>query len=338
MIKIGDVIQHLERIAPPALQESYDNARLICGNRNDVIKGVIVCLDAIEEVVDEAIAADANLIVSHHPIVFSGLKSITGRNYIERTIIKAIKHDIAIYAIHTNLDNVRSMGVNEKLAQVLGLQNLSILSPKGDIVAYEIRCSDLLKPDVLTEINRQFDDQIERFDLSISANDVGIQVDGPDAVIGRTVHSVCDHFRLNYQRYTVTSSNNHHIGAGILGELALPMTETDFLSHIKDVLKLDVIRHTALLGQSVGKVAICGGSGSFLLGAAMRHEVDFFITADYKYHQFFDADGRLVIADVGHFESEQYTIELLADAIRGKFSTFAARCTGVRTNPVHYFT
>lgn len=338
MIKIADVIDHLERIAPPALQESYDNARLICGNRNDVIKGVIVSLDAIEEVVDEAIAADANLIVSHHPIVFSGMKSITGRNYIERTIIKAIKHDIAIYAIHTNLDNVRSWGVNEKLAQILGLQNLSILSPKGDIVAYDIRCTALLKSDVLTEINRQLGDQVARFDLSIKANDAGIQVDGPDAVIGSTVRAVCRHYGLTYHRYTMTSSNSHHIGAGLVGELALPMTETDFLSHIKEVLKLDVIRHTTLLGQSVNRVAVCGGSGSFLLGAAMREEVDFFITADYKYHQFFDADGRLVIADVGHFESEQYTIDLLVDAIRGKFSTFAARCTGVRTNPVHYFT
>jgi dinuclear metal center YbgI/SA1388 family protein len=335
MATVADVIAHLEQIAPPSLQESYDNSRLICGNPKAQVTGVIVSLDAIESIVDEAISSGSNLVVSHHPIVFSGLKSLTGVNYIQRTIIKAIKHDIALYAIHTNLDNVLRQGVNERLALRLELTKLEILAPKQQVVRHIIEVSDLLKPNVVRALHEQLAEVEERFDVDFDEHD-GLTITGP-GFISRTVARVCHQFRTNYCSQDIMSSRAGSIGAGMLGHTALPMTEDDFMSLVKTKLNLTVIRHTAFLGKSIQKVALCGGSGSFLLSAAIASGADAFVTADYKYHQFFDAEDQLVIADVGHFESEQFTIDLLVEAINGKFSNFAARCAKARTNPVHYF-
>lgn len=260
-MQIKDVIAVLESIAPPHLQESYDNAGLIVGNPETELKGVLFCLDSTEAVVEEAIRKNCNLVVAHHPIVFKGLKRLNGAGYVERTVIKAIRHDIALYAIHTNLDNVHSRGVNAKIAEKLGLTDTRILSPKP----------------------------------------------------GQT-----------------------EIGAGLLGNLPAPMGESEFLQHVKQQLRAACVRHTALRGRPVERVAVCGGSGSFLLREALAAGADAFVTADFKYHEFFDAEGRLVIADVGHFESEQFTIELLFDIIYEKFPTFALHCTEANTNPVYY--
>lgn len=260
-MRIKDIIQVLESVAPPQLQESYDNAGLIVGNPDMPLKGVLFCLDSTEAVVEEAIQKGCNLIVAHHPIVFKGLKRFNGVGYVERTVIQAIRNDIALYAIHTNLDNVHSQGVNAKIAQKLGLSDTRILSPKPG------------------------------------------QVD---------------------------------IGAGLLGYLPAPMEELDFLKMVKQALQANCIRYTALRGRPVRHVAVCGGSGSFLLRDAIAAGADAFVTADFKYHEFFDAEGRLVIADVGHFESEQFTIELLFEIIYEKYPTFALHCTETRTNPVHY--
>lgn len=260
-MKVSDIISRLEQIAPPHLQESYDNAGLITGHPDQEVTGVLFSLDAIETVVDEAIQKGCNLIVSHHPIVFRGLKRFNGANYVERTVIKAIRHEIALYAIHTNLDNVLHRGVNERIAQRLGLQNIQILAPKAGM---------------------------------------------PD------------------------------IGAGITGSLPQPMNELDFLHQIKTAMHTRCIRHTALTGKMVQKIAVCGGSGSFLLSDAVKAGADVFITADFKYHEFFDADHHIVIADIGHYESEQFTIPLLFEIISEKFPNFALHLTGVNTNPVHY--
>lgn len=252
----------LESIAPLHLQESYDNAGLIVGDLDQIITGVTVCLDSTEAVIDEAIERGDNVVVAHHPIVFSGLKSLTGANYIERTVIKAIKHGIAIYAIHTNLDNVLENGVNERIAQVLGLEQLEILAPK----------------DVSTPT----------------------------------------------------------IGAGIIGHTTSGEAPIDFLKKVQQVLKVGSLKYTEICRSEIRKVAICGGSGSFLLEHAKRASCDIFITSDFKYHQFFDANKEIIIADVGHFESEQYTIDLIKELINNKFSNFAARCTNVLTNPINY--
>lgn len=265
-MKIHDLTSFLETIAPLHLQESYDNAGLIVGDPQDAIRGVLFCLDSTEAVIDEAIYKGCNVVVAHHPIVFRGLKKLNGKNYVERAVIKAIKNDVAIYAIHTNLDNVLRDGVNSKIAERLGLQNGQILAVKKDNPA------------------------------------------GPDA----------------------------EIGAGLVGELPEPMGELEFLAFLKEKMGAGVVRHTALLGRKVSRVAVCGGSGSFLLGAAISQKADVFVTADYKYHEFFDADGAVLIADIGHYESEQFTINLLHGLCERNFSTFALLLTETRTNPVFY--
>jgi dinuclear metal center YbgI/SA1388 family protein len=259
---INNIIAHLESIAPPSYQEPYDNAGLITGSGDWECTGAVVCLDAIEAVIDEAISANYNLVVAHHPIVFSGLKRINGYNYVERAVIKAIKNDIAIYATHTNLDSVLQ-GVNGRIANMLQLQDRRILLPKSADTA------------------------------------------GP--------------------------------GSGLTGELASPISETAFLQLLKEKFNLPVVRHTPLLSKPVKKVALCGGAGSFLISRALAAGADVFVSSDIKYHEFFDADSRMVIADIGHYESEQFTIDLLYDILREKFPTFAVLKTGVKTNPVHYF-
>jgi dinuclear metal center YbgI/SA1388 family protein len=260
---INDIILHLESIAPPSYQEPYDNAGLITGSAEWECKGVLTCLDATEEVVQGAIQKNCNLIIAHHPIIFSGLKKINGKNYVEKAVIKAIKHDIAIYAIHTNLDNVLR-GVNDRMADRLQLVNRKILAPKE-------------------------------------------------------------------------TNNIQDIGSGLIGELTEPIAEKDLLALVKQQFGVTVIRHTPLLNKPVKKVALCGGAGSFLISNALAAGADIFITADMKYHEFFDANGRMVIADVGHYESEQFTIDLLYDILREKFPTFAVLKTGVSTNPVRYY-
>ena len=271
-MKIKDILAVLEAVAPPHLQESYDNAGLIVGHPEEEVTGVLFCLDSTEAVVEEALALGCNLVVAHHPIVFRGLKRFNGSSYVERTVMQAIRHDVALYAIHTNLDNVYYQGVNAKIAKKLGLGNTCILLPKQSSV-----------------------------DSGLTTDDCRLQT-----------------------------------GAGMIGLLPQPMAETDFLHHVKSALQASCVRHTALRHKPVEKVAVCGGSGSFLLSEALRAGADAFVTADFKYHEFFDAEDRLVIADIGHYESEQFTIELLFDIVREKFPTFALHCTKVNTNPVFY--
>jgi dinuclear metal center YbgI/SA1388 family protein len=265
-MQLKELIDFLEEIAPPRFQESYDNAGLIVGHPSYEVSGVLVALDSTEEIVDEALANGCNVIIAHHPIIFSGLKKINGYNYIEKTIIKAIKNDIAIYAIHTNLDNVLKNGVNAKIAEKIGLERVELLAPKEEL-----------------------------------------------------------------------SAGNYQIGSGAIGLLAQPMSGTDFLPYLKEKMELSVVRHTELLSSSIQKVAVCGGSGRFLLDMAIAKGADVFISSDFKYHEFFDANQEILIADIGHYESEKYTIDLLQQLINENFSTFAARKTEKITNPIKYF-
>lgn len=259
-MQILDVTRYLEEIAPLRYQEPYDNAGLLIGEAHWTVKGVITCLDSTEEVVDEAIALDCNLIIAHHPIIFSGLKRLTSQTYLERTVIKAIKNDIAIYAIHTNLDNVLHNGVNQKIAQKLELTDVKILSQKEE----------------------------------------------------------------------------PSIGSGVIGVLPTPLSHEAFVSFLKEKMELTCLKHTAFVGSEVRKVALCGGSGRFLLDVAMSTGADVFISSDFKYHEFFDANNKITVFDIGHYESEKFTIDLLQELITGKFSKFAACCTKVNTNPIKY--
>jgi len=262
-MKLRELTTFLELIAPLHLQESYDNAGLITGNQDQEISGVLCSLDATEEIIDEAIERGCNVVVAHHPIVFSGLKRFTGSTYVQRTIIKAIKADVAIYAIHTNLDNVLSNGVNERIAKRLGLQHLSILAP--------------------------------------------------------------------------ISPEEPEIGAGLIGHLPQTQSLSDFLAHVKSSMGLSSFKYTKGVDRPLAKIALCGGAGRFLLDQAITAGADAFITSDIKYHEFFDAENHLVLLDIGHYESERYTIDLLQELISEKFSTFAAHTTGVNTNPVLYY-
>jgi len=265
-MKVQELVDYLHTIAPNHFQESYDNSGLLVGNATDEISAVLVSLDVTEAILDEAIALGANVVVSHHPIIFSGLKRLTNSNYIQRIVQKAIKNDINLFAIHTNLDNVYENGVNTYIATRLGLKNVEILTPKPDITH-----------------------------------------------LGKS------------------------IGAGIIGFLENEQDEMAFLSYLKEKMSVNCIKYTQLLERPIKKVAVCGGSGRFLLNDAILHKADIFITSDFKYHEFFDADNQIVIADIGHFESEQYTIQLLHEILTNKFNNFASHYTKVNTNPVNYF-
>ncbi len=263
-MKVYDLLNFFEKIAPLNLQESYDNAGLLVGSAAMEITGVLTCLDSTEEVLKEAKSKNCNVVLAHHPIIFGGLKRLTSSNYIQKTVEYAIKNDIAIIAMHTNLDNVMRHGVNERIGKKIGLENLQILQPKLDLDA------------------------------------------------------------------------EGSIGSGVIGKLATPMSGLAFLKHVKDSMKVNVIKYTQLGNDHIENVAVCGGSGGFLLNAAIRKGADIFITSDYKYHEFFDANGKIVIADIGHYESEQHTIDLLCELINDNFSNFAAQCTELTTNPVNY--
>lgn len=363
-MKIAEIIQHLEQMAPASLQEQYDNAGLITGQPGWECSGIICSLDATEEVINEAIRKGCNLVVAHHPVIFSGLKKINGKNYVERTIISAIKNDIAIYAIHTNLDNVID-GVNGKMASLLGLQRTKVLQPKEHTLK---KLFSFVPVDKAAQVRNAIfaagGGHIGNYsECSFNAEGMGtfkaaegtnpytgkigehhqekelkIEVIFPSFLEAKILSAMKAAHPYEEVAYDVVSLSNQHpgIGSGLVGELAEPLDEKSFLARLKQVFGLAVVRHTAFTGRTVKKVALCGGAGSFLVSRALASGADVFVTADMKYHEFFDANGQMLIADIGHYESEQFTIALLAEVLEQKFPTFAVLKTTVRTNPVHY--
>ena len=364
-MKIAEITSYLESMAHLSLQESYDNAGLITGNSAWDCTGIVISLDTTEEVVNEAVSKKANLIVAHHPIIFSGLKKINGKNYVEKAVIAAIKNDIAIYAIHTNLDNVLN-GVNGKMAQLLGLKNCTILAPKNNTLkklfifvptaqAEQVRnaifeagggnignyseCSFNAEGTGTFKAGDNTDPFVGNKGERHYEKETKIEVVFPAFLENRIVAAMKAAHPYEEVAYDVAGLSNLHqqIGSGIVGELENPMDESSFLDLVKKTFKTPIIKHTELRGKAVKKVALCGGAGSFLIGTAISADADFYITADMKYHEFFDANGRVVIADIGHYESEQFTIDLLKEVLEQKFPTFAVLKTGVITNPVRYF-
>jgi len=349
-MKIKELTNFLEIVAPPSLQEDYDNAGLIVGNPNDEIKGVLICLDSTEAIIDEAIAKKCNVVVAHHPIVFRGMKRFNGKTYIERVVMKAIKNDIAIYAIHTNLDNVYYKGVNAKIAERLGLQNTQILAPKSGLKKIFTFVPTEHSEKVRAALFEAGAGDIPNFkNLSYATVGVGtnnqaggaqvkLEFTFPDTkqhAIIKALQESHPHDNVPYDIISI-ENKNAEIGSGMIGTLKKPIHEKEFLNKVKKQMRAGCVKYTKLRRRKVHKVAVCGGSGGFLLKDAIRQGADVFITSDYKYHEFFDADGKIVIADIGHYESEQFTIELLFDIISQKFSTFAAYFTEVNTNPVNY--
>lgn len=364
-MKLAELTAYLESIAPLSYQEDYDNSGLIVGNANQEITQGLISLDCTEAVVDEAIRTGCEVIISHHPIVFKGLKKFNGKTYVERVVEKAIRHNIALYAIHTNLDSVMD-GVNARICQTLGIRNPRILSAKNGIlkklVTYVPQSHAQAVRSALFEAGAG---QIGNYsNCSFNAEGTGTFKAGMDTnpYVGEpgqlhyegetrieTIYPAHLESKLlmalflahpyeevAYDLYTLTNQHQQ-VGSGMIGELETPFDENGFLRHLKDRMQAAVVRHTALTGKPVKKVAVCGGSGGFLLKQAIAAGADVFVTADYKYHEFFDAEGKIVIADIGHFESEQFTQHLLYEIIRKKFSNFAVRLTEINTNPIKYF-
>lgn len=364
-MKIADIVNYLESLAPSSSQESYDNSGLIVGDRNTEISNALIALDCTEPIVEEAIEKNCNLIIAHHPIVFKGLKKITGANYVERTILKAIKNDIAIYAIHTNLDNYK-LGVNKKIGDLLGIESPQILAPVSNkLVKLAVFCPNdhaaAVKDALFNAGAGQIGDYAE-CSFSSDGNGTFKALDNAKPFVGNNgerhtenevkievlvsthILSKCISAMLNAHPYEEVAydcipvlNKNKDEGAGMIGNLKSPMDEDQFLQFVKETFNCGIIRHTNKLNKPIKKVAWCGGSGSFLLRTAMAKKADIFITGDFKYHEFFDAENRIMIADIGHFESEQYTIELIDELLRKKFTTFAPCLTEINTNPVKYF-
>ena len=364
-MKIKDIINVLENTASPSLQESYDNAGLITGNEQQECTGVICTLDATEAVVDEAIERGCNMVVAHHPVIFKGLKRITGKNYVERTIIKAIKNDIAVYAIHTNLDNMIT-GVNGRMADRLGLINRAVLLPRPGTLKklysfVPVEHAEALRAALFNAGGGHIGNYSQcSFNMEGLGTFKGEEGTHPFAgIAGRLHHEkeikvevifpawleqkiiqalIAAHPYEEPAYDVIRLENTHrHIGSGLAGLLPQPMEERAFLAFLKESFQLRGIRHTALKGRPIQQVALCGGAGSFLIFNALHTNADIFVSADIKYHEFFDADNRMVIADIGHFESEQYTVDLLHDILLEKFPTFAVLKTAVNTNPVFYY-
>ena len=364
MKTIKEISTILETMAPLAYAEDFDNVGLLVGNPATEVTGILVCHDALESVIEEAIAKKCNLIVCFHPIVFSGVKKITGKNYVERVVIKAIKNDIAIYAVHTALDNHQE-GVNKIFCDALGLTNTKILIPKpnfirklvtytipenaeqvrnalfdagaGNIGNYE-NCSFNSQGIGTYMGNEHSDPKIgNRFEF-VEGNEIKIEVTFEKHLESNILKALFSKHVYEEVAYEIYELQNGHqnIGLGMIGELKKPMSEKDFLLFVKDKMQAEGIRHSQFTGKPIKKVAVLGGSGSFAIKNAISAGADAFLTADLKYHNFYEAENELILADIGHFESERYTKNYIVDYLRKKILNFAIILSEENTNPVKY--
>ena len=361
---IRDITSAIEEIAPLKYAEDFDNVGLLIGNYNTEVTGALVTLDTLEKTIDEAIAKNCNLIISFHPIIFSGLKKINGNNYVERVVLKAIKNDIAIYATHTALDNV-STGVSAKMCEVLGLKNSKVLIPKKGVIK-KLTTYIPIK-DATNLRNKLFEagaGSIGNYD-NCSFNVVGkgsfrgkenanptigkkgvlhfeeetcINVIFEDYLEGKVLDTLFKNHpykEVAHELYTLTNAHQN-IGMGMIGEFSTPVSEQTFLQFVKQTFKTNCIKHSELLRKPIKKVAVLGGSGSFAIQKAIAAKADAYISADFKYHDFFKAENKILLADIGHYESEQFTKNLLVDYLSKKFSNFAIILSEKSTNPIHY--
>lgn len=362
-MRIRTIIDVLNSWAPPALQEDYDNSGLQVGDPEAEVEAALLCLDCTEEVVLEAARTGCGLVIAHHPVIFRPLRSLTGRNAVERTILAAVRHGVAIHAIHTNLDNVIT-GVNAEIAARLGLQGLSVLDPKagqlrklavfvphdhaeavrealfaagaGQVGAYD-QCSFNLRGEGTFRGGAGTDPFVGRVGERHVEPETRVEVIYPVTAEGRVVKALLAAHPYEEVAYDLVPLANGHpgVGSGAVGTLAQPLTEGAFLARVKEVFGAPVVRHTGLTGREIRRVAVCGGSGAFLIGKALAAGVDAYLTADVKYHEFFQPEGRLLLADIGHFESEQFTMDLIGRKLGEILPTFATRFTGIITNPIH---
>mgnify|MGYP001355604879 FL=1 len=361
---VREVTSILESFAPLAFQEDYDNSGLIVGDANMEVTGVLLTIDVTPQVVAEAVAGRANLIVAHHPVIFKGLKRITGKSYVEQVVVNAIKNNVAIYAAHTNIDSVQG-GVSFKMAEVLGLTSTQVLSPlTGQLVK------------LVTFVPTEYAEAVRQAMFNAGAGVIGnydscsfnIQGqgtfragDGTNPFVGEKgkihfepevrVETIVPRHILNAVVKAMVEAHPYEevaydvypldlpykkAGLGVVGDLPEPMNTIDFVKHVKQQFGAPCVRYTNPVKDFISRVAICGGSAISLLNDAIAANADVFITADVKYHQFFDAENRIVILDIGHFESEQFTIDIFYDLLSKKISNFAVLKSKVRTNPINY--
>ena len=363
-MKINEIISVLEQMAPVAYAEDFDNVGLLIGNPQSDVSGILVSHDALENVIDEAISKHCNLIVCFHPIIFSGLKKINGNNYVERAVIKAIKNDIAIYAVHTALDNHQD-GVNKIFCNALGLNNTKILIPKQDFIRklitytvpenadkiraalFEAGAGTIGNYDHCSFNSDGFSTYMGNADsnpiignkgeLTI-ADEIKIEVTFKKYQQSKILKALFDNHIYEEVAYEIYDLKNEHqsIGLGMTGELETAMDEKDFLQFVKDKMHSGSIRHSQLINNKIKKVAVLGGSGSFAIKHAIQSGADAFLTADLKYHNFYEAENQLLLVDVGHFESERFTKNYIVDFLRKKIPNFAIVLSEENTNPVKY--
>ena len=361
---VQDVINHIEDLAPLAYAEDFDNVGLLVGDQSKEVTGILVTLDTLPEVVDEAIAENCNLIISFHPIIFKGLKSINGKNYVERAVIKAIKNDIAIFAIHTALDNAFE-GVNSELCKRLELNKISVLMPQvgtikklttyvpkqdadtlrsalfeagGGAIGNYNHCSFNNSGEGTFMGNDATNPTIGKPNQLSRIEEIQLQIIFAKHLESKILNTLFQSHPYEEVAYNIVTleNKNQDIGMGMIGELKTPLSDTQFLEFVKSKLNCGVIRHSKLLGKPIKKVAVLGGSGSFGIQAAKSAAVDAYLTADLKYHDFFAADDHILLMDVGHYESEQYTKNLLVTYLTKKIPNFAVLLSKINTNPVKY--
>ncbi|WDO13008.1 Nif3-like dinuclear metal center hexameric protein [Flavobacterium sp. WW92] len=363
-MKIKEIISVLETMAPLAYAEDFDNVGLLVGNQDDEVTGVLVCHDALENVIEEAILKKCNFVVCFHPILFSGLKKITGKNYVERAVLKAIKNDIAIYAVHTALDNHQN-GVNKIFCDAIGLKNTKILVPKenfiqklitytipenhqklrnalfdagaGNIGNYE-NCSFNSQGIGSYQGNENSNPEIGERGEFVENTEIKIEVTFEKHLQGKILKALFSNHVYEEVAYEIYDLQNSHqnIGLGMIGELETELPEKEFLEFVKTKMKAEGIRHSEYLGKPIKKVAVLGGSGSFAIKKAIQAGADAFLTADLKYHQFYESENQLLLADIGHYESERYTKNYIVDYLTKKIPNFAIILSEENTNPVKY--
>ncbi|MES2748604.1 MAG: Nif3-like dinuclear metal center hexameric protein [Bacteroidota bacterium] len=363
-MKIKEITTILEAMAPLAYAEDFDNVGLLVGNQENEATGVLVCHDALENVIDEAIAKKCNLVVCFHPIIFSGLKKITGKNYVERSVIKAIKNDIAIYAVHTALDNHKN-GVNKIFSDALGLKNTKILVPKQQFIqklityttpenAEKVRsalfevgagtignydnCSFNSEGFSTYQGNENSNPTVGNKGELTQTNEIKIEVVFEKQLQSKILKALFTNHIYEEVAYEIYDLQNTHqnIGLGMIGELEKPMPEAEFLSFVNKKMQCGSVRHSAFLDKSIQKVAVLGGSGSFAIKNAIQAGADAFLTADLKYHNFYEAENQLLLADIGHYESERFTKNYIVDFLKEKITNFAVVLSEENTNPVKY--
>ncbi len=330
-MKIKDITNALEELAPLSYAEDFDNVGLLVGQFDTEVTGVLVTLDTLEAVVEEAIDKKCNLILSFHPIIFSGLKKLNGKNYVERVVIKAVQHNIAIYAIHTALDNSFS-GVNAKICDVLGLKNRSILIPQNETLKQ-----------LTIDVPNEAKERVSKALIAVGASNI----ENRDARLVITFEKHLEKNMTNtlialhpseqiHYEITALSKSQERVGMGMIGEFKEAMPEKEFLTFVKTSMQTDCIRHSKKIGKSIKKVAVLGGSGSFAIEKAKNAGADAFVSSDFKYHEFYKAENQLLILDIGHYESEQFTKNLLVDYLTKKFTNFAVILSDTHTNPIYY--